>query len=70
MAAGVGLYPNGLDSMEVIQACQTSRSYHPGDCSISWCFKLTSAGTVITFLCSFIAFQYPKEKQIVTGHAL
>lgn len=71
MAAGVGLYPNGWDSAEVRQACgNTSRSYHLGDCSLSWCFYLTSVGIGLTLMCSGLAFHAPKGKQIVTGYSL
>lgn len=71
MAAGVGIYPNGWDSPEVQQSCgYMSKSYILGECSISWCFYLTSAGIGITLMCSALSFHAPKRKQFITGHAL
>ncbi|XP_053404542.1 LHFPL tetraspan subfamily member 6 protein-like [Mercenaria mercenaria] len=71
MATGVGIYPNGWDSPEVQQACgNASKSYHLGDCSLSWCFYMTSVGIGVTLMCSALAFHAPKRKQVVTGYAL
>ncbi|XP_052782679.1 LHFPL tetraspan subfamily member 6 protein-like [Mya arenaria] len=71
MSAGVGIYPNGWDSPEVKQACgHTSKSYNLGDCSLSWCFYVTSAGIVMTFMCAALSFHAPKRKQIPIGYAL
>ncbi|XP_045201925.2 LHFPL tetraspan subfamily member 6 protein-like [Mercenaria mercenaria] len=63
MAAGVSIYPNGWDSPEVQQACgNISKSYHLGECSLSWCFYMTCAGIGVTLMCSALAFHAPKEK--------
>ncbi|XP_060585130.1 LHFPL tetraspan subfamily member 6 protein-like [Ruditapes philippinarum] len=71
MAAGVGIYPNGWNSPEVQQACgNSSKSYSLGDCSLSWCFYITSVGIGVTLVCSVLAFHAPKRKHVITGSAL
>lgn len=71
MGAGIGVYPNGLDSREVQQACHyTTKAYTLGDCSLSWCFYVTSAGVGVTLVCAALAFHAPKRKQYVSGYAL
>ncbi|KAH3805883.1 hypothetical protein DPMN_134193 [Dreissena polymorpha] len=71
MAAGVGIYPNGWDAPEVQQACGfTSKSYSLGDCSLSWCFYVTSAGILVTLMCAALAFHAPKQKQFMAGYSL
>ncbi|WAR28291.1 LHPL6-like protein [Mya arenaria] len=71
MGAGVGIYPNGWGSTEVKQACgHSSKSYNLGDCSLSWCFYMTSAGIVMTLMCAALSFHAPKRKQTPTGYAL
>ncbi|XP_052782678.1 LHFPL tetraspan subfamily member 6 protein-like isoform X2 [Mya arenaria] len=47
----------------IIQMCS-------GDCSLSWCFYVTSAGIVMTLMCSALSFHAPKWKQIPAGYAL
>jgi len=43
------------------------RLFVPGDCSLSWCFYMTSAGVVMTFICASLAFHAPKRKLPSTG---
>ncbi|XP_060578883.1 LHFPL tetraspan subfamily member 6 protein-like [Ruditapes philippinarum] len=70
MVTGVSIYPKGLDSPEIQQACgNTSRSYNLGDCSFSWCFYITAVAIVVTLVCSALAFHAPKRKHVSNGES-
>ncbi|XP_064615439.1 LHFPL tetraspan subfamily member 6 protein-like [Liolophura sinensis] len=63
IGAGIAIYPNGWDSIEVQQACgHASASYRMGGCQLSWAFYLTAGGAAVTMICAALSCGASKEK--------
>ncbi|XP_011482018.1 transmembrane protein 211 [Oryzias latipes] len=61
MAAGLLIYPFGLNSSLVRSFCGDSDIYHAGECQIGWGYMLAIVGVMLTVFLPFFAKYAPKE---------
>ncbi|XP_053702222.1 LHFPL tetraspan subfamily member 7 protein [Synchiropus splendidus] len=62
MAAGLLVYPFGLNSSVVRSFCGNSDIYYAGDCQIGWGYMLAIVGVMLTIFLPFFAKYAPKEQ--------
>ncbi|XP_029029074.1 LHFPL tetraspan subfamily member 7 protein isoform X3 [Betta splendens] len=62
MAAGLLVYPFGLNSSLVRSFCGDSDIYCAGDCQIGWGYMLAIVGVMLTVFLPFFAKYAPKEQ--------
>ncbi|XP_077447962.1 LHFPL tetraspan subfamily member 7 protein isoform X1 [Stigmatopora argus] len=62
MAAGLLVYPFGLNSSLVKSSCGNSDVYNAGDCQIGWGYMLAIVGVMLTIFLPFFAKYAPKEQ--------
>ncbi|XP_028323429.1 transmembrane protein 211 [Gouania willdenowi] len=61
MAAGLLVYPFGLNSSLVRSFCGNSDIYYAGECQIGWGYMLAIVGVMLTVFLPFFAKYAPKE---------
>ncbi|KAM9789062.1 LHFPL tetraspan subfamily member 7 protein [Neosynchiropus ocellatus] len=61
MAAGLLVYPFGLNSSVVRSFCGNSDIYYAGDCQIGWGYMLAIVGVMLTIFLPIFAKYAPKE---------
>ncbi|KAG8008269.1 hypothetical protein GBF38_019364 [Nibea albiflora] len=62
MAAGLLVYPFGLNSSLVRSFCGDSDIYYAGECQIGWGYMLAIVGVMLTVFLPFFAKYAPKEQ--------
>uniref|UniRef100_A0A3Q3W305 Uncharacterized protein n=1 Tax=Mola mola TaxID=94237 RepID=A0A3Q3W305_MOLML len=62
MAAGLLVYPFGLNSSLVRSFCGESDIYYAGECQIGWGYMLAIVGVMLTVFLPFFAKYAPKEQ--------
>ncbi|TNN82757.1 Transmembrane protein 211 [Liparis tanakae] len=62
MAAGLLVYPFGLNSSLVRSFCGASDIYYAGECQIGWGYMLAIVGVMLTVFLPFFAKYAPKEQ--------
>lgn len=62
MAAGLLVYPFGLNSSLVRSVCGESDIYYAGECQIGWGYMLAIVGVMLTVFLPFFAKYAPKEQ--------
>lgn len=62
MAAGLLVYPFGLNSSLVRSFCGESDIYYAGECQIGWGYMLAIVGVMLTIFLPFFAKYAPKEQ--------
>ncbi|XP_041657630.1 transmembrane protein 211 [Cheilinus undulatus] len=62
MAAGLLVYPFGLNSSLVRTICGNSDIYNAGECQIGWGYMLAIVGVMLTVFLPFFAKYAPKEQ--------
>ncbi|XP_049599663.1 LHFPL tetraspan subfamily member 7 protein [Syngnathus scovelli] len=62
MAAGLLVYPFGLNSSLVRSFCGDSDVYDAGECQIGWGYMLAIVGVMLTIFLPFFAKYAPKEQ--------
>lgn len=62
MAAGLLVYPFGLNSSLVRSFCGDSDIYNAGECQIGWGYMLAIVGVLLTVFLPFFAKYAPKEQ--------
>ncbi|XP_074527565.1 LHFPL tetraspan subfamily member 7 protein [Halichoeres trimaculatus] len=62
MAAGLLVYPFGLNSSLVRSFCGNSEIYYAGECQIGWGYMLAIVGVMLTVFLPFFAKYAPKEQ--------
>ncbi|KAF3706647.1 Transmembrane protein 211 [Channa argus] len=62
MAAGLLVYPFGLNSTLVRSFCGDSDIYYAGECQIGWGYMLAIVGVMLTVFLPFFAKYAPKEQ--------
>ncbi|XP_061819347.1 LHFPL tetraspan subfamily member 7 protein [Nerophis lumbriciformis] len=62
MAAGLLVYPFGLNSSLVRSFCGNSDIYNAGECQIGWGYMLAIVGVMLTVFLPFFAKYAPKEQ--------
>ncbi|XP_057676132.1 LHFPL tetraspan subfamily member 7 protein [Corythoichthys intestinalis] len=62
MAAGLLVYPFGLNSSLVRSFCGNSDVYNAGECQIGWGYMLAIVGVMLTIFLPFFAKYAPKEQ--------
>lgn len=62
MAAGLLVYPFGLNSSLVRSYCGNADIYYAGDCQIGWGYMLAIVGVMLTVFLPFFAKYAPKEQ--------
>ncbi|KAM9846572.1 LHFPL tetraspan subfamily member 7 protein [Aulostomus maculatus] len=62
MAAGLLVYPFGLNSSLVRSFCGDSDIYYAGECKIGWGYMLAIVGVMLTVFLPFFAKYAPKEQ--------
>ncbi|XP_034033679.1 transmembrane protein 211 [Thalassophryne amazonica] len=62
MAAGLLVYPFGLNSTLVRSFCGHSDIYYAGECQIGWGYMLAIVGVMLTVFLPFFAKYAPKEQ--------
>ncbi|KAG7517030.1 hypothetical protein JOB18_047556 [Solea senegalensis] len=62
MAAGLLVYPFGLNSSLVRSFCGNSDIYYAGECQIGWGYMLAIVGVMLTVFLPFFAKYAPKEQ--------
>lgn len=66
MAAGLLVYPFGLNSPVVRSFCGDSDVYNAGECQMGWGYMLAIVGVMLTVFLPFFAKYAPKEPQSPT----
>ncbi|XP_038615233.1 transmembrane protein 211 [Tachyglossus aculeatus] len=61
MAAGLLVYPFGLNSSTVKKYCENANIYYAGDCQIGWGYMLAIVGVMLSVFLPFFAKYAPKE---------
>ncbi|KAF0038120.1 hypothetical protein F2P81_008604 [Scophthalmus maximus] len=62
MAAGLLVYPFGLNSSLVRSFCGDADIYYAGECQIGWGYMLAIVGVMLTVFLPFFAKYAPKEQ--------